>query len=442
MKEPKEAEISSLEKGNASAQLVSTSSRINESPSKKNKPIQHFRALADVVLVATSEDSDFGLSEEEQRQMDAVLEETGRATSRFGIGAIEVYAFKNPRLIPIGFWISNQVLENPHLTENDIELLMEPQVSYPNMDLVGLLWSMDVHPTETMDRINKPSGNNPRRSSLSIIRRRSAGEGNESDDPEVPGSIESCQNQPGQQETPRELQRRRRGGGPQRPRERRRQKWRERVQEKGLHWRELKSVIDDPDQSHGPRTRVMYKAGLDKATGIPFSIAGHQGMIVYYAVADADSSLTTSPVHEAYLKRATQVKGAVLATIVTRRLLDAVHDEVPNTPASHDTMVTEATTSPPQTLDPEHSHQCRNHFVAWLKKIKGGGAQTPPCMSWSETAWTFVGSFIGSVIMYLINEAVQVVTDQQYFLISGPFGALLMLQYGLIGAPASQPRSM
>lgn len=36
----------------------------------------------------------------------------------------------------------------------------------------------------------------------------------------------------------------------------------------------------------------------------------------------------------------------------------------------------------------------------------------------------------------------RVLSDSEYFLILGPFAAITMLQYGLPGAPASQPRSI
>jgi CBS-domain-containing membrane protein len=61
-------------------------------------------------------------------------------------------------------------------------------------------------------------------------------------------------------------------------------------------------------------------------------------------------------------------------------------------------------------------------------------------MSLDETLWTFVGVCIGFFTVSLIDILFQSTLDQ--FLILGPFGALLPLQYGVSGAPASQPRNV
>jgi CBS-domain-containing membrane protein len=56
--------------------------------------------------------------------------------------------------------------------------------------------------------------------------------------------------------------------------------------------------------------------------------------------------------------------------------------------------------------------------------------------------WLFhsVGVCIGFFTVSLINRLFQSTLDQ--FLILGPFGALMPFQYGLSGAPASQPHNV
>lgn len=385
---------------------------------------RQFRGLADAVMVGN--DAEFTLIQDEQSQLDAILHET--AKSAYAIGCIEVYVFKNPRLIPIGFWIDSSVLENASLTENDMELLLDPQVAYPNNDLVGLLWSKEVLPVERV-------GNDvtlTRKRFSSLVKRRGS---QESVDPTV--NMSSITTDPQQNlGLPQNV-----GTAAAAAMKRRRNKG---SQQTALHWTELPSVIQDPDQSHGMRTELLYKAGLVKATGIPFNVARLEGMVVYYGTAGANSNLTTAQEHETYLQRVTHVKGAALASVQARRESLALLQSKSHVPGNetNEKMPTDETMIGPQSSSLARRRRCRECVAAWFRKIKGSGAQIPPGISWSETAWTFVGSFIGMLTMYAMNEGFEMVTEEEYFLIGGPFGALAMLQYGLIGAPASQPRSM
>ena len=74
-------------------------------------------------------------------------------------------------------------------------------------------------------------------------------------------------------------------------------------------------------------------------------------------------------------------------------------------------------------------------------KVKGGGLQIPPSPNMDQVAWTVLGTFIGLLGLSSINQYVQYLSAEDLFLILGPFGALMTLQYGLTAAPASQPRN-
>uniref|UniRef100_A0A7S1Y6L0 HPP transmembrane region domain-containing protein n=1 Tax=Grammatophora oceanica TaxID=210454 RepID=A0A7S1Y6L0_9STRA len=82
-------------------------------------------------------------------------------------------------------------------------------------------------------------------------------------------------------------------------------------------------------------------------------------------------------------------------------------------------------------------------FRVWINKCwTGGGMQIPPTMGWRQTFWTILGAFIGLLVLSSINEMFLDLTRSEYFLVIGPFGALMTLQYGLTSAPASQPRNV
>eukprot|EP00957_Ditylum_brightwellii_P012292 929111-Ditylum_brightwellii.AAC.1 len=60
-------------------------------------------------------------------------------------------------------------------------------------------------------------------------------------------------------------------------------------------------------------------------------------------------------------------------------------------------------------------------------------------MPFQQSMWTLVGVFCGMLILSTMNELAGSISDDEYFLLIGPFGALMTLQYGLTAAPASQP---
>jgi len=77
----------------------------------------------------------------------------------------------------------------------------------------------------------------------------------------------------------------------------------------------------------------------------------------------------------------------------------------------------------------------------WVLKSRGGGLQIPPSLSFRQSLWTAFGAFVGLLVLSSLNEYYKLLSDEEFFLLIGPFGALMTLQYGLTGAPASQPRN-
>eukprot|EP00536_Pseudo-nitzschia_multiseries_P002593 jgi/Psemu1/183851/e_gw1.34.79.1 len=67
--------------------------------------------------------------------------------------------------------------------------------------------------------------------------------------------------------------------------------------------------------------------------------------------------------------------------------------------------------------------------------------QIPPAPSASHAIWTTAGAFCGLLVASSLNQYFRYLSNDELFLILGPFGALITLQYGLTAAPASQPRN-
>eukprot|EP00978_Attheya_sp_CCMP212_P012621 scaffold31556_cov62-Attheya_sp.AAC.3 len=77
-----------------------------------------------------------------------------------------------------------------------------------------------------------------------------------------------------------------------------------------------------------------------------------------------------------------------------------------------------------------------------MKKSKGANLQPPPPTPLRQSVWTFLCVLITLLILILCVEAFERRWNTSQLMIWGPFGALMTLQYGLTGAPASQPRNI
>jgi CBS-domain-containing membrane protein len=77
--------------------------------------------------------------------------------------------------------------------------------------------------------------------------------------------------------------------------------------------------------------------------------------------------------------------------------------------------------------------------VEYFRKMKGT-TKSPPSVSVSEVAWSWVGAFLGLSLVGIINSYVFAGTDLT--LVIGSFGASAVLIYGAIRSPLAQPRNL
>ncbi|MEW6714841.1 MAG: HPP family protein [Nitrospirota bacterium] len=75
----------------------------------------------------------------------------------------------------------------------------------------------------------------------------------------------------------------------------------------------------------------------------------------------------------------------------------------------------------------------------YLKKMKGE-AKSPPAVSLSEIAWSWIGAFSGIAIVAYLHFNILSKTDLS--LIVGSFGASAVLIYGAVKSPLAQPRNL
>ncbi len=77
--------------------------------------------------------------------------------------------------------------------------------------------------------------------------------------------------------------------------------------------------------------------------------------------------------------------------------------------------------------------------MSFFSKMKGGG-QSPPMVSFSEIAWSWVGAFLGIIPVAFLNY--NLFKGDDLVFIIGSFGASAVLIYGAVRSPLAQPRNL
>ena len=75
----------------------------------------------------------------------------------------------------------------------------------------------------------------------------------------------------------------------------------------------------------------------------------------------------------------------------------------------------------------------------YFRKMKGI-QKSPPAVSLSEIAWSWVGAFVGISAVAFIHH--NLLDHNDLVMIIGSFGASAVLIYGAIGSPLAQPRNL
>ncbi|MCP4686449.1 MAG: HPP family protein [Desulfobacterales bacterium] len=77
--------------------------------------------------------------------------------------------------------------------------------------------------------------------------------------------------------------------------------------------------------------------------------------------------------------------------------------------------------------------------MIYFNKMKGM-SKSPPTVSLSEIAWSWIGAFLGISAVAYINYNLIEKTD--FVMVIGSFGASAVLIYGAIKSPLAQPRNL
>jgi hypothetical protein len=363
---------------------------------------QYIRRMSDLVSDPTERIVD-------EKRLISAIHETGEAA--FGIVAIEVYELHDDSGLLVrpngGWWNSPDVATDDIVLANNINQQASEAVTVvPGVDVAGTLWSTSLSDGSHHNKFWKTKGLG---STSNLV-----------------SSASTVSLQRHHQLT------------------------------NALFWREINVLMDDPDTAKGQCLPLCQQAGFELAAGVPFASHGHQGMVVYYAQTGVDRDTLSSVTNECYLRRAAEYIGSTLAVSYARRAAIAVKICNSNTVAPMPSSSEDKEEHDPENLierkveaakileevsDPCHIWLwCRTK--AWYSKCWGGGMQIPPPLSTQQSLWTIFGVFCGLLALSSLNELFQYLSQEEYFLLIGPFGALMTLQYGLTAAPASQPRNV
>ena len=247
--------------------------------------------------------------------------------------------------------------------------------------------------------------------------------------------------------------------------------------------RDLKAITSDPFQPSYRRMNVLEEAGFGKATGIPFDILGHRGVVVYLTRENASESLLSDPTNANFLKIAAQHIGAASALSKPRLLsMQAREQRITKKFRSVATKIhcVNAFSSLRHSLSNRSLHSlarsqsdlggslkransfmesqmaslrqgfkgwttrlrlhAQNRYTSLVEKCKGSNIKAPPPVPLSNAVRAFVGSFLTFLALYSLSALACHETEHKIVL--APFGALLTLLFSLTAAPASQPRAI
>lgn len=223
-------------------------------------------------------------------------------------------------------------------------------------------------------------------------------------------------------------------------------------QSSSLVWRCLKTIDLDPDTWQCARVQQHLRLGLTKAAGVFFESDGVKGVVVYYHTQDCGvkKERLNALTNTVYMKRCASYIGSMVAMTEARHAClifrESNRNQQKETTIDEESHIPAVATEKLESFVEETDSSCVDKFqtrvVAWYNKCWGGGLQIPPPMELQQVAWTWCGAFCGLLTLSVINELFVHLTESEYNLVIGPFGAMMTLLYALPSAPASQPRNV
>jgi len=233
-------------------------------------------------------------------------------------------------------------------------------------------------------------------------------------------------------------------------------------QTNGLFFRDIDSLLQDPDTARTPRLALIKEAGLTHAAGIHYNKGGISGIVVYYfqnvttlnplfrSGGDIKNNiaLIQTEANISQLQFAAETIGLVLASIDVCRVLAAsiqrrasALETADDNMESNRPIIDEGTSG-----NKNASTKVKHGIAAWWSKCLGANLPIHPRFTWAESLFTFVSSFISIFLLMVINKFIR--TDKiAYFGFVSTIDfvsttASICVQTMLTSAPTAQPRNI
>jgi len=209
-----------------------------------------------------------------------------------------------------------------------------------------------------------------------------------------------------------------------------------------LFFRDISSLLQDPDTAKTSRLSLIQDAGFTHAAGIHFNCGGVEGIVIYYTIgSELNQPYWAGSVHgdrtlanEFYLFRATELIGSVVACIDARRAITVM------TKRTSFSVLESASEDNMGSISYDTKPKITKAIKMWWSKCQGSKLQIPPSSSWKEAFFTFVGASTSLLLLAALYKLFTV--DAGISIALGPLSSTIAAQYLLSSAPASQPRTI
>jgi len=200
-----------------------------------------------------------------------------------------------------------------------------------------------------------------------------------------------------------------------------------------LHWRDIGSLVDDPDTAKTPRLNAIHNAGFNHAAGVTFAAGNQRGMVIFLTQLQEDAEQLIDYYNQVSMIRNAEAIGAVIAANEARKAAMATRP---------DGFLAGGSGAAIDGKDDTHSDDFWAKITMWSRKCIGGGSlQIPPSATFHQSMFSFFGCLCSLLLLGSVSDAIHINSDGELFFFMAPIGALMALEFGLTAAPASQPRS-
>jgi len=216
-------------------------------------------------------------------------------------------------------------------------------------------------------------------------------------------------------------------------------------------WKDIKSLVDDPDQPYNLRLQLIYSSGIGTVAAVPYNFKGTRGIVVFGARSTVDTLRLKSDSNQNMLINSANVIGSIVALDEnfknfreTKSLRTSGHlkrvtslkcfEESFNNSESYIIREKESDSWIPSICYNNRLWLSLQKCFRYTRKI-----QAPVPLTLKQSVFSFFGVFVSVSLWGLINQIFIRISNGDHRLTRGSYGSLLATIYLQSAAPAAQP---